>query len=42
MSGTFGDTIGDLCVYTCPAGYFAQQDTNRRCVPVCADGTWGN
>ena len=39
---TFGDTPGDQCVYTCPSGYFAQTDTNRRCVATCKSGTWGN
>ena len=39
---TFGDTVGDMCVKTCPDGTFAQQDANRRCVSRCAANTWGN
>jgi hypothetical protein len=31
-----------MCVKTCPDGYFAQQDVDRRCVPVCAANSWGN
>lgn len=39
---TFGDEIDDICVKTCPDGYFAQNDSNRRCVSTCKAGTWGN
>ena len=39
---TFGDENADRCVYTCPDNYFAQVDTNRRCVLECKAGTWGN
>lgn len=31
-----------MCVKTCPDGYFAQQDVNRRCVQTCAANSWGN
>ena len=41
-NATFGDSNADQCVYTCPDGYFAQVDTNRRCVATCKSGTWGN
>jgi hypothetical protein len=39
---TFGDKAGDMCVPLCPAGFFAQQDANRRCVDRCAGTSWGN
>lgn len=39
---TFGDKDGDACVYRCPDTTFAQNDTNRRCVPRCNTTTWGN
>ena len=41
-NSTFGDEIGDICVRTCPVNYFAQVDTNRRCVLECKATTWGN
>lgn len=31
-----------MCVNTCPDNYFAQNDTNRRCVLECSPNSWGN
>ena len=41
-NSTFGDENADICVHTCPVNYFAQVDTNRRCVSTCKANTWGN
>ena len=39
---TFGDVVWLACVYTCPDGYFAQEEPVRHCVQVCDDDTWGD
>lgn len=35
--GEYGDSDSGFCILTCPANFYADNQTNRECVATCAD-----